>query len=149
VPTAHILPGTDFPFGQEIGLRYTLHGIRDCPCFTDEDRALVLDANARSGGTLREHRAAIMLRRRPGAAKGTKPRPARWPSPATRQLASHPRRAVQVCSSDRHRCPRSSTRPLQAHSYLLRQPRGHPVDDQTLGASGRRRPEIIRAVMRG
>lgn len=48
VPTSHILLGTDFPFGQEIGLRYTLDGIRDYPRFTNEERALVLHANARA-----------------------------------------------------------------------------------------------------
>lgn len=47
-PTTRILLGTDFPFGQEIGLRYTLDGIRDYPRFTDQDRALVLHANAQS-----------------------------------------------------------------------------------------------------
>jgi 6-methylsalicylate decarboxylase len=31
VPTSHILLGTDFPFGQEIGLRYTLRGIERHP----------------------------------------------------------------------------------------------------------------------
>ena len=47
VPTTHILLGTDFPFGQEIGLRYTLDGIRTYPHFTDSDRAKVLESNAR------------------------------------------------------------------------------------------------------
>jgi predicted TIM-barrel fold metal-dependent hydrolase len=46
VPTEHILLGTDFPFGQEIGLRYTLGGIHDYPHFTDGDRQHVLHTNA-------------------------------------------------------------------------------------------------------
>jgi predicted TIM-barrel fold metal-dependent hydrolase len=40
--------GTDFPFGQEIGLRYTLDGIRNYPRFSDDDRTRVLTANAQS-----------------------------------------------------------------------------------------------------
>ena len=47
-PTTHILLGTDFPFGQEIGLRYTLDGIRNYPRFSDDDRTRVLTANAQS-----------------------------------------------------------------------------------------------------
>lgn len=47
VPTTHILLGTDFPFGQEIGLRYTLDGIDAYPHFTDSDRTKVLETNAR------------------------------------------------------------------------------------------------------
>ena len=46
VPTSHILLGTDFPFGQEIGLRYTLRGIQRYPGFTDDDRAAILEHNA-------------------------------------------------------------------------------------------------------
>ena len=52
VPTTHILLGTDFPFGQEIGLRYTLDGIRTYPHFTDSDRTQVLATNAQ---TLLDH----------------------------------------------------------------------------------------------
>lgn len=44
----HILLGTDFPFGQEIGLRYTLDGVRDYPHFTDGDPARVLTGDAES-----------------------------------------------------------------------------------------------------
>lgn len=47
VPSTHILLGTDFPFGQEIGLRYTLDGIRTYPHFTDSDRTKILETNAR------------------------------------------------------------------------------------------------------
>jgi 6-methylsalicylate decarboxylase len=46
VPTSHILLGTDFPFGQEIGLQYTLDGINSYPNYTDEDRAHILATNA-------------------------------------------------------------------------------------------------------
>jgi hypothetical protein len=46
VPTSHILTGTDFPFGQEIGLRYTLRGLERYPHFSDEDRAAIHAANA-------------------------------------------------------------------------------------------------------
>lgn len=46
--TDHILLGTDFPFGQEIGLRYTLDGIRDYPRFAAEQHKLVLESNANS-----------------------------------------------------------------------------------------------------
>jgi predicted TIM-barrel fold metal-dependent hydrolase len=46
VPTSHILLGTDFPFGQEIGLQYTLRGIDRYPGFSDDDRAAVLADNA-------------------------------------------------------------------------------------------------------
>jgi 6-methylsalicylate decarboxylase len=46
VPTSHILLGTDFPFGQEIGLQYTLRGIERYPGFSDDDRAAVLADNA-------------------------------------------------------------------------------------------------------
>lgn len=38
--------GTDFPFGQEIGLRYTLRGIVHYRRFTDDDRTAVLHGNA-------------------------------------------------------------------------------------------------------
>jgi 6-methylsalicylate decarboxylase len=48
VPTTHILLGTDYPFGQEIGLRYTLDGIRHYSKFTGDDRTRVLTANAQS-----------------------------------------------------------------------------------------------------
>jgi predicted TIM-barrel fold metal-dependent hydrolase len=48
VPTTHILLGTDFPFGQEIGLRYTLDGIDNYPHFTDGDRTMVYETNART-----------------------------------------------------------------------------------------------------
>jgi len=48
VPTTHILLGTDFPFGQEIGLRYTLDGIHTYRHFTDSDRTQVLATNARA-----------------------------------------------------------------------------------------------------
>ena len=53
VPTSHVLLGTDFPFGQEIGLQYTLRGIGQYPGFTDDDRAAVLQRNAGQllGGT--------------------------------------------------------------------------------------------------
>ena len=47
VPTSHILLGTDFPFGQEIGLRYTLRGIERYRGFDDDDRAAILRTNAR------------------------------------------------------------------------------------------------------
>jgi predicted TIM-barrel fold metal-dependent hydrolase len=47
-PTTHILLGTDFPFGQEIGLRYTLDGIRDYPRFSDDDRIHVLTTSAQA-----------------------------------------------------------------------------------------------------
>lgn len=47
VPTSHLLFGTDLPFGQEIGLRYTLGGIDHYPCFSEADRTAVLQANAR------------------------------------------------------------------------------------------------------
>jgi predicted TIM-barrel fold metal-dependent hydrolase len=46
VPPSHLLLGTDFPFGQEIGLRYTLRGLEQCPRFTDDDRTAVLQRNA-------------------------------------------------------------------------------------------------------
>jgi predicted TIM-barrel fold metal-dependent hydrolase len=46
VPASRLLFGTDFPFGQEIGLRYTLRGIVGYPSFSDEDRAAVLRRNA-------------------------------------------------------------------------------------------------------
>ncbi|HYB34601.1 MAG TPA: amidohydrolase family protein [Mycobacterium sp.] len=46
VDTTHILFGTDFPFGQEIGLQYTLDGINSYPNFTDEDRTHILATNA-------------------------------------------------------------------------------------------------------
>jgi predicted TIM-barrel fold metal-dependent hydrolase len=46
VPTSHLMLGTDFPFGQEIGLCYTLHGIIHYPRFTDDDRTAVLHGNA-------------------------------------------------------------------------------------------------------
>jgi predicted TIM-barrel fold metal-dependent hydrolase len=46
VPASHLLLGTDFPFGQEIGLRYTLRGIGHYPGFSDDDRAGVLRRNA-------------------------------------------------------------------------------------------------------
>jgi 6-methylsalicylate decarboxylase len=46
VPTSHIMFGTDFPFGHEIGLQYTLRGIERYPGFSDTDRAAVLGANA-------------------------------------------------------------------------------------------------------
>jgi 6-methylsalicylate decarboxylase len=48
VPTSHIVLGTDFPFGQEIGLRYTLRGIDRYPAFTDDDRAAVLQRNTQA-----------------------------------------------------------------------------------------------------
>lgn len=48
MPTTHILLGTDFPFGQEIGLRYTLDGIHTYPHFTDSDRTQVLETNAQT-----------------------------------------------------------------------------------------------------
>jgi predicted TIM-barrel fold metal-dependent hydrolase len=46
VPTSHLLLGTDFPFGQEIGLSYTLRGIVHYPHFSDDDRIAVLHGNA-------------------------------------------------------------------------------------------------------
>ena len=46
VPTSHLLLGTDFPFGQEIGLHYTLRGIVHYPRFTHDDRTAVLHGNA-------------------------------------------------------------------------------------------------------
>jgi predicted TIM-barrel fold metal-dependent hydrolase len=46
VPRSHVLFGTDFPFGQEIGVRYTLRGIAQYPSFTDDDRTAVLHRNA-------------------------------------------------------------------------------------------------------
>lgn len=46
VPTSHILLGTDFPFGQEVGLRYTLRGIERYPGFDEDDRAAILRGNA-------------------------------------------------------------------------------------------------------
>ena len=46
VPTSHILLGTDFPFGQEIGLRYTLRGIERYSGFDDDDRVAILRGNA-------------------------------------------------------------------------------------------------------
>jgi predicted TIM-barrel fold metal-dependent hydrolase len=46
VPTSHILLGTDFPFGQEIGLQYTLRGIERYEAFSEEDRTAVLGRNA-------------------------------------------------------------------------------------------------------
>lgn len=46
VPTSHILLGTDFPFGQEVGLRYTLRGIERYPQFDDADRDAILRRNA-------------------------------------------------------------------------------------------------------
>lgn len=46
VPTTHILLGTDFPFGQEVGLRYTLDGIHSYRHYTDDDRTHVLATNA-------------------------------------------------------------------------------------------------------
>ena len=46
VPTSHILLGTDFPFGQEIGLQYTLRGIERHPGFSDDDRVAILGGNA-------------------------------------------------------------------------------------------------------
>jgi predicted TIM-barrel fold metal-dependent hydrolase len=46
VPTSHLLLGTDFPFGQEIGLQYTLRGIERYPGFSDHDRTAVLADNA-------------------------------------------------------------------------------------------------------
>ncbi|MFI5693850.1 amidohydrolase family protein [Kribbella sp. NPDC051586] len=46
VPTDHILLGTDFPFGQEIGLRYTLDGLSRYAGFTDAERERVLAGNA-------------------------------------------------------------------------------------------------------
>ncbi|MFJ9370695.1 amidohydrolase family protein [Nocardia sp. NPDC101769] len=48
VSTNHILLGTDFPFGQEIGLRYTIDGINTYPRFTADDRTRVLGTNART-----------------------------------------------------------------------------------------------------
>jgi 6-methylsalicylate decarboxylase len=47
-PTSHILLGTDFPFGQEIGLRYSLDGIGGYPGFSEADRASVLGGNAQA-----------------------------------------------------------------------------------------------------
>ncbi len=44
VPTSHILLGTDFPFGQEIGLQYTLRGIKRYG-LSDDDRAAILHRN--------------------------------------------------------------------------------------------------------
>ncbi|OBA88591.1 hypothetical protein A5662_02395 [Mycobacteriaceae bacterium 1482268.1] len=46
VPTSHILLGTDFPFGQEIGLHYTLRGISHYRRFSESDRAAILRGNA-------------------------------------------------------------------------------------------------------
>ena len=46
VPISHVLLGTDFPFGQEIGLQDTLRGITQYPGFTDDDRTAVLRRNA-------------------------------------------------------------------------------------------------------
>jgi 6-methylsalicylate decarboxylase len=46
VPTSHLLFGSDFPFGQEIGLRYTLRGIVGYPGFSDSHRTAVLHSNA-------------------------------------------------------------------------------------------------------
>ena len=46
VPVSHILLGTDFPFGQQIGLRYTLRGIQRYSRFDDDERAAVLRKNA-------------------------------------------------------------------------------------------------------
>ena len=46
VAADHILLGTDFPFGQEIGLRYTLDGLSRYPGFTESERAGILAGNA-------------------------------------------------------------------------------------------------------
>jgi 6-methylsalicylate decarboxylase len=46
VPKSHVLLGTDFPVGQEIGLGYTLRGIAQYPGFTGADRTAVLRRNA-------------------------------------------------------------------------------------------------------
>jgi predicted TIM-barrel fold metal-dependent hydrolase len=46
VPASRIVLGTDFPFGQEIGLQYTLRGIERYAGFSDDDRAAVLTDNA-------------------------------------------------------------------------------------------------------
>jgi len=48
VPTTKILLGTDFPFGQEIGLRYTLDGIHSYPRFSNDIRTQVLAGNAQT-----------------------------------------------------------------------------------------------------
>jgi len=47
VPTSQLLLGTDFPFGQEIGLQYTIRGIARYSGFSDEDRTAVMRRNAR------------------------------------------------------------------------------------------------------
>jgi predicted TIM-barrel fold metal-dependent hydrolase len=47
VPLSQVLLGTDFPFGQEIGVRYTLRGIAHYPGFSDTDRVAILRRNAR------------------------------------------------------------------------------------------------------
>jgi predicted TIM-barrel fold metal-dependent hydrolase len=46
VDTTHILFGTDFPLGQEIGLQYTMNGILAYPGWSDEDRSNILQTNA-------------------------------------------------------------------------------------------------------
>jgi predicted TIM-barrel fold metal-dependent hydrolase len=46
VPAAHLLFGTEVPFGQGIGLRYTLRGIDSYPGFSDDERAGILRRNA-------------------------------------------------------------------------------------------------------
>jgi hypothetical protein len=43
--TAAGLFGSDFPFGHEIGVRYTPRGIAQYPGFSDRDRMAVLDGN--------------------------------------------------------------------------------------------------------
>lgn len=55
----HLLFGTDFPFGQEIGLRYTLRGIGSYPGFSDDDRTGIL---RRHGDLLLHHHSPAIRR---------------------------------------------------------------------------------------
>jgi hypothetical protein len=46
VPIDHILLGTDFPFGQEIGVQYTFDGLNRYNHFTEGELAGILAGNA-------------------------------------------------------------------------------------------------------
>jgi 6-methylsalicylate decarboxylase len=46
VPTSHLLLGTDYPMGQEIGLYYTLNGLDTYPGFSEVDRRCIKGGNA-------------------------------------------------------------------------------------------------------
>lgn len=50
VPTSQLLLGTDFPFGKEIGLRYTLRGLQDFGPYDGSDRDAIDHGNAAALG---------------------------------------------------------------------------------------------------